>query len=64
MWTVVYVAQSIEETKKIEKVLAADGVLVKVRQIGKGKNGQGIFEVLVPKTEVEDAYLILTSITY
>lgn len=64
MWTVVYVAQSIEEAQKIEKALSDDGVLVKLKQIGKGKNGQGIYEVLVPKTEVEDAYLILTSITY
>lgn len=64
MWTVVYVAQSIDEAQKIENALTADGVLVKLKQIGKGKNGLGIFEVLVPKTEVEDAYLILTSITY
>lgn len=64
MWTVVYVAQSKLELGKIEKALTEQGVLVKTRQIGKSKNGQALYEILVPKSEVNDASMILTSITY
>lgn len=64
MWTVVYVAQSRQETEKIQSALSNQGVLVKIRQIGKEKDGHGLFEILVPQTEVDDAYTILTSITY
>lgn len=64
MWTVVHVAQSKMELDKIEKALSEQGVLVKTRQIGKNKNGQALFEVLVPATEVDDASAVLTSITY
>lgn len=64
MWTVIHVAQNAEEKEKIYNALTEQGLLVKVRQIGKGKNGQGIFEILVPQSEVDDACIILTSITY
>jgi hypothetical protein len=64
MWTVVHVAQSKVELDKIEKALTDQGVLVKTRQIGKSKNGQTLYEILVPNSEVEDACVVLTSITY
>lgn len=64
MWTVVHVAQSKNEVEKIQKALCDQGVLVKIRQIGKSKNGQVLFEVLVPNCEVDDACSVLTSITY
>jgi hypothetical protein len=64
MWTVVHVAQSKAEVDKIEKALKDQGVLVKTRQIGKSKNGQALYEVLVPNSEVDDACIVLTSITY
>lgn len=64
MWTVVHVAQSKIEVEKIQKALDDQGVLVKVRQIGKSKNGKVLFEILVPNSEVDDACVVLTSITY
>lgn len=64
MWTVVYVAQSKTELDKIQGALTEQGILVKVRQIGKSKNGQELYEILVPQAEVEDASMVLTSITY
>lgn len=64
MWTVVYIAQSKLELDKIENALKEQGLLVKIRQIGKSKNGQALYEILVPKSEVNDASIILTSITY
>lgn len=64
MWTVVHVAQSKIEVEKIQKALKDQGVLVKIRQIGKSKNGQVLYEILVPNSEVDDACSVLTSITY
>ena len=64
MWTVVYVAQTVEESDKIKNALTEGGILVKVRSIGKKKDNRGIFEIVVPQTEVDDASIILTSITY
>lgn len=64
MWTVVYIAQSKLELDKIGDALKEQGLLVKIRQIGKSKNGQALYEILVPKSEVNDASIILTSITY
>ena len=64
MWTVVHVAQSKIEVDRIHKALDDQGVLVKVKQIGKSKNGQVLFEILVPNSEVDDACVVLTSITY
>lgn len=59
MWTVVYVAQSKDGADELRDMLCKQGVLVKTRQIGKGKNSDGLFEILVPETEVEDARVIL-----
>ncbi|HBM76097.1 MAG TPA: hypothetical protein DD429_11185 [Clostridiaceae bacterium] len=59
MWTVVYVAQSKAGANELKNMLNEQGVLIKVHQIGKSKNGDGLFEVLVPEAEVEDARGIL-----
>ena len=59
MWTVIYVAQSKDGATKLQGMLSEQGVLVKTRQIGKSKNSDGLYEVLVPETEIEDARIIL-----
>lgn len=64
MWTVVYLAQGKAEADKIEGVLTGQGILVKLRNIGKDKKNNGLFEVLVPNGETEDACNVLTSMVY
>lgn len=59
MWTVIYVAQSKIGAEELKNMLSDQGVLVKIRQISKGRNNDGLFEILVPETEVEDACAIL-----
>lgn len=59
MWTVVYIAQSKDGAEKLHEMLSEQDVLVKIRKIGKSRNTDGLFEVLVPETEVEDARVIL-----
>lgn len=62
MWTVVYVAQSKQEMEKVEKALSDQGVLVKIKKIGKNNDEKKcLYEILVPQVEVDDAYMIITS---
>ena len=64
MWTVLYLAQSKIDADKIENALNEAGVLVRVRSIGKEKNGQGLYEIMVPQSEIDYAYPILTSVIF
>lgn len=64
MWTVVYIAQSAQEAEKISGALKDNGVLVKLKQLGQSKGSKTMYEVMVPQMEVEDASMVLTSMTY
>lgn len=64
MWIVIYVAQNDVEKDKIENALTSQGILTKARKIGKNKNGNGLYEILVSQTEADDACMILTSVIY
>jgi menaquinone-dependent protoporphyrinogen IX oxidase len=60
MWTVVYMAQSKEIATKLQELLTAEGILVKVRPISKNhENSDNYFEVLVPEAEVEEAHSVI-----
>ncbi|HBM81908.1 MAG: hypothetical protein QME45_05905 [Clostridiales bacterium] len=59
MWTVIYVARCRQGAKELKNMLANQGVFVKTRQISRNKNNDGLHEILVPETEVEDACIIL-----
>lgn len=59
MWTVVYMAQNKDTAEKLEKVLAEDGILVKLSPMSKKEKDDNYFEVLVPETEVEEAHNII-----
>lgn len=58
MWTVIYIAPSAKMAEKIQDKLTAEGFLVKIRQVSVSKQ----FEVLVPKTELDEIQEILNSI--
>lgn len=62
MWAIVYMGHSKTESEKIKNVLETEGLLVKVRQIGKIEDT--IFEILVPQEEVEDAHEVLNEAVY
>lgn len=63
MWTVIYVAQSKNGANKLQSKLSEQGVLVKTRLISKSSKTDGVYEVLVPETEVEDACGIIEQLT-
>ncbi len=58
MWTVIYIAPSAKMAEKIQDKLTEEGFLVKIRQVSVSKQ----FEVLVPKTELDEIQEILNSI--
>lgn len=58
MWTVVYMANTKQDAEQIEKILSEEGFLVKIRSISKN-NVNGTCEVLVIRSEVEEAYSLL-----
>lgn len=58
MWTVVYMTNTKEDAEYIEKILVKEGFLVKIKPISKN-NENGTCEVLVPRSEVEEAHTIL-----
>ena len=58
MWTVVYMANTKVDAEAIKEILVEEGFLVKVKPISKN-NVEGTSEVLVPRSEVEEAHNIL-----
>lgn len=56
MWTVVYVSQSIETSKKLIDVLLDNKIISKLRRArGESVSTNCCYEVLVPTTELETA---------
>jgi len=65
MWTVVYMAQSKEMAFKLQQELEKQGILVKIKPIGKDANGEdNCFEILVPAAEVEEAHNVIIDIGF
>lgn len=63
MWTVVYIAPDLKEAKKMEKILKAEGFLVKLRTIGLSQaNDTSSVEILVPESEVDEALETINTI--
>ena len=63
MWTVIYMANTREDAEYIEKILAEEGFLVKIKPITKN-NDRGTCEVLVPRSEVEEEQGILFQLEF
>ena len=55
MWTVVYVSQSMETSKKLVNVLLENDVISKLRRANNSEEERKCYEVLVPSTELEAA---------
>jgi hypothetical protein len=62
VWTVVYIAPSLKEAEKMQKLLSTEGFLVKLRTIGLSQNEACSVEILVPESEVHEAMEIINTI--
>ncbi len=62
MWTVVYIAPNRATAEALKELLTAEGLLVTLRPTGIPHSGDGgAVEILVPKSEAEEAHEILTT---
>jgi len=60
MWMVVYMAQTKETAEQIRNVLTAEGFLVKLKPVYKNVSSEeNYYEILVPKSEANEAHDIL-----
>lgn len=59
MWTVIYIAPNLRLAEKICERLTAEGFLAKQRPTGLTRPQ---YEILVPKTELEDVREVLSDI--
>ena len=63
MWTVVYIAQNEREADRLENLLAAEGIFVKLRMLGLSQaNNACSVEILIPESEVEEAMYIINKV--
>ncbi|TCO68772.1 hypothetical protein [Marinisporobacter balticus] len=60
MWTVVYMAHNKVDANKIKEILIQESFLVKLKGIGKEEDG--VYEVLVPSGEAEEAHEVLVNL--
>lgn len=58
MWTVIYMVQTKVSVLKVQELLTAEKVAVRVRPVGDGGES-GFFEILVPEPEAQMAHTIL-----
>lgn len=58
MWTVIYMVQTKVSVLRVQELLTAEKVAVRVRPVGDGAE-DGFYEILVPETEAQLAHTIL-----
>ncbi len=60
MWTVVYVSQNKSKIDRLIAVLNSSSIITMLRLTGKNGSGEcGAYEILVPKTELDQAQDII-----
>jgi hypothetical protein len=60
MWTSLYIANSKSQADKLKKLLDNEGFLVNIRPIGgAAATGDGMFEIQVLESEVDEAQTII-----
>ena len=60
MWQVIYIAPTRERAEKLKKLLADNGFLCQLKQVGTKRGGKIVsIEISVPISEAEDAYEVL-----
>jgi hypothetical protein len=61
MWTSIYVANNKKQADKMKEALDDEGILTNIRSVGSNINDDGIFEIQVLESEVEEAQTIVCS---
>ena len=59
MWVVIHIAANQTQAEMIKNMLISEGILANIRASGAAFLGDGMYEVTVPESEVEEAEQIL-----
>jgi len=60
MWMVIYMAQNKETAHQLQELLTQEGFLVKCKAVYKNVSSEeNYYEILVPKSEANEAHSIL-----
>lgn len=61
MWTVIYIAPTLQTAERIHQKLSTEGFLVKIREAHVKKQQ---YEILVPEGELDEVQEMLNTILY
>jgi len=62
VWTVVYIAPNRKEADRLERLLATEGFLVKLRMTGFSQaDNTCSIEILLPESEVDEAMEVINT---
>ncbi|MCL6518014.1 glutamate decarboxylase [Alicyclobacillus sp.] len=61
MWTVIYIAQSDKQAEQIQRRLADEGFLVKVRKTNLSRQQ---YEILIPESELDEVQEVLNEVLH
>ena len=64
MWTIVYIARDKKISDEIRAALAENGIIFKIREMGKDNADDVCYEFLVPDTEIEQAHGVIIDIGF
>ncbi len=59
MWTSIYIARNKRQADALKSLLDNEGILVNARAAGTSAVGDGIYEIQVLESEVDEAQMIL-----
>ncbi len=59
MWKVVHIAPNHGQAETLKNTLESEGFLAKIRPVRSAAQGDGNYEILVPDSEVYEAYEVL-----
>lgn len=59
MWKVVHIAPNHAQAEALKSTLEEEGFLPKIRPVRSSAHGDGNYEILVPDSEVYEAYEVL-----
>ncbi|MDD4601988.1 hypothetical protein SDC9_27476 [bioreactor metagenome] len=60
MWTVIYIAPNRTHAEMLKNMLDGEGILANIRPVGVvSMLGDGMYEILVLESEVDEAHAIL-----
>lgn len=59
MWTSIYIARNKKQAEALKSLLGDEGILVNARAASAASNGDGMYEIQVLESEVDEAQMIL-----